>query len=99
VQADVGLSEEHVDGWKDKLLLSTVHCQLLGILWTCNSSYAMHHTVVKAYKDTKILKLLHPHSNWTLNPRITEGLIYTAQGHVNYKQQCHKLCIYSSHLV
>jgi len=52
VQADVCLSEEHTDGWKDKLLLSTVHCQLLGILWTSDSSYAMHQTVVKAYKGT-----------------------------------------------
>jgi hypothetical protein len=72
-QADVCLSEEHIDEWKDKLLLSTVHCQLLGILCTSNSSYAMHHAVVKAYKGTKNLKLPHPHSNWILNPSITEG--------------------------
>ena len=63
MQADVCLSEERTDGWKDKLLLSTVHCQLFGILWTSNSSYAMHHTVMKVYKGTKNLKLLHSHSN------------------------------------
>jgi hypothetical protein len=99
VQADVCLSEKHIDGWKDKLLLSTIHCQLFGILWASNSSYAMHHTFVKACRRTKNLKLLHPHSNWILNPSFTERLIFNAQGHGIIKQQCHKLCIYSSYLV
>jgi hypothetical protein len=56
-----------------------------------NSSYAMHHTVVKAFKGTRNLKLLHPHSNWIFNPNITEGLICTAQGHGSIKQQCHRI--------
>ena len=85
VQADICLSEERTDGWNDKLLLSTVHCQLLGILWTSNSSYAMHHTVVNTYKDTKNLKLLHPHSNWILNPSITEGLNLHSTGPRKYQ--------------
>ena len=86
VQADICLSEEHTAGWKDKLLLSTVHFELLGILWTSNSSYAMYHTVVKAYKGIKNLKLLHHLSNWILIPSITESLICTAQGHRCIKQ-------------
>jgi hypothetical protein len=63
------------------------------------SWHSLHHTVVKAHKGTKNLKLLHPYSNWILSPSITEGLIGTTQGHGSIKQECHKICIYSGHLV
>jgi hypothetical protein len=64
-----------------------------------NSSYTMHHTVVKTFKGTRNIKLLHPHSNWIFNLNITEGFICTAQGHGSIKQYCPKICIYLIHLV